>query len=295
MTIANRSAKSIGKTDQIELGNRPPPALASTQNQRSAKGTRMAPYEPQAPYAIRQFEIDPLIPLQVFGVDISFTTSTQAMVTTVVLVSAYLFYGIRERALVPNRVQVSVEIVYSFIARVVVGTAGKAAAGSIPFVFTLFVFILFGSLFGLTPVKFTFTSHLIVTLALGLLVFTYVNVLAFKTQGMGFFRFFVPAGTPFYLMPLLIVIELLSYLFRPLTLGVRIFANILAGHIMIKLFADFCVMLLEALGPTGIMLSLLPVLMMSVLYGFEVLIFFVQAYIFALITSLYIRDALHAH
>ncbi len=255
----------------------------------------MAPYEPQAPYAIRQFEIDPLIPLQVFGVDISFTTSTQAMVTTVVLVSAYLFYGIRERALVPNRVQVSVEIVYSFIARVVVGTAGKAAAGSIPFVFTLFVFILFGSLFGLTPVKFTFTSHLIVTLALGLLVFTYVNVLAFKTQGMGFFRFFVPAGTPFYLMPLLIVIELLSYLFRPLTLGVRIFANILAGHIMIKLFADFCVMLLEALGPTGIMLSLLPVLMMSVLYGFEVLIFFVQAYIFALITSLYIRDALHAH
>ena len=255
----------------------------------------MTPYEPQEPYAIRQFKIDPLIPIEVFGVDVSFTTSTQAMVTTVILVSLYLFYGIRERALVPNRLQVSVEIVYSFVARTVVGTAGKAAAGSIPFVFTLFVFILFGSLFGLTPIKFTFTSHLVVTLALALLVFAYVNVLAFKTQGLRFFRFFLPAGTPFYLAPVLVVIELLSYLFRPLTLGVRIFANILAGHIMIKLFGDFSVMLLEALGPTGIMVSLLPMMMMSILYGFEVMIFFVQAYIFALITSLYIRDALHAH
>ncbi len=254
-----------------------------------------APYDPQAPYAIRQFEIDPLIPLRVFGFDISFTTSTQAMVTTVLLVSIYLFYGMRERALVPGRLQVSVEYVYAFIARVVVNTAGQKAANSIPFVFTLFVFILFGSLFGLTPVKFTFTSHLIVTLALALLVFVYVNVLAFRTQGLGFFRFFLPAGTPFYLAPVLVIIELISYLFRPLTLGVRIFANILAGHIMIKLFGDFSVMLLEALGPTGIFVSLLPLMMMSVLYGFEVMIFFVQAYIFALITSLYIRDALHAH
>ena len=252
-------------------------------------------YEPEAPYAIRQFEIDVLIPIDLFGVNMSFTTSAQAMITTVIFVSVYLMYGIRARALVPGRMQASVEAVYSFVANTVIKTAGDEARSAIPFVFSLFVFILFGSLIGLTPVKFTFTSHLVVTLALSLTVFAYVNILAVRTQGRGFFRFFLPAGTPLYLAPVLVIIEVISYLFRPITLGVRIFANILAGHIMIKLFADFCVMLTEALGLTGLGVSVLPVVMMIVLYGFECLIFLVQAYIFILITSLYIRDALHAH
>ena len=182
-----------------------------------------------------------------------------------------------------------------FVARTVIKTAGREAAFAVPFVFSLFVFVLFGSLFGLTPVKFTFTSHLVVTLALALTVFAYVNVLAVRTQGAGFFRFFLPAGTPLYLAPVLVVIEVISYLFRPITLGVRIFANIIAGHIMIKLFADFSVMLTEALGLAGIALSIFTVTMMAVLYGFEVMIFLVQSYIFILITSLYIKDALHAH
>ena len=255
----------------------------------------MASYEPEAPYAIRQFEIDVLIPIEFFGIDMSFTTSAQAMVTTIVLVSAFMLYGMRGRSMKPNRLQVSVEAVYTFVARTVIKTAGPEAKSAIPFVFSLFVFILFGSLFGLTPVKFTFTSHLVVTMALSLLVFVYVNTLAVRTQGAGFFRFFLPAGTPIYLAPVLVVIEVISYLFRPITLGVRIFANILAGHIMIKLFADFSVMMTEALGLTGVALSVLPVIMMAVLYGFEVLIFLVQSYIFILITSLYIRDALHAH
>jgi len=255
----------------------------------------VASYEPEAPYAIRQFEIDRLIPIELFGIDMSFTTSAQAMVTTTLLVSAFMLFGIRQRAMVPGRLQASVEAVYSFVARTVVKTAGPEAAPAIPFVFSLFVFILFGSLFGLTPVKFTFTSHLIVTLALSLLVFAYVNVLAFRKQGMGFFRFFLPAGTPIYLAPILVIIEVISYLFRPLTLGVRIFANILAGHIMIKLFADFSVMMTEAFGLSGVAMAMLPVIMMTVLYGFEVMIFLVQSYIFILITSLYIRDALHAH
>ncbi len=255
----------------------------------------MASYEPEAPYAIRQFEIDVLIPIELFGIDMSFTTSAQAMVTTIILVSAFMLYGMRGRSMTPNRLQVSVEAVYTFVARTVIKTAGPEAKSAIPFVFSLFVFILFGSLFGLTPVKFTFTSHLVVTMALSLLVFAYVNTLAVRTQGAGFFRFFLPAGTPIYLAPVLVVIEVISYLFRPITLGVRIFANILAGHIMIKLFADFSVMMTEALGLTGIALSILPVIMMTVLYGFEVLIFLVQSYIFILITSLYIRDALHAH
>ena len=255
----------------------------------------MASYEPEAPYAIRQFEIDRLIPIEIFGIDMSFTTSAQAMVTTIVLVSLYLYYGIQQRALIPGRLQGSVEAVYVFVARTVIKTAGPEARPAIPFVFTLFVYILFGSLFGLTPVKFTFTSHLVVTLALALTVFVYVNILAVRTQGTGFFRIFLPAGTPLTLAPVLIVIETISYLFRPITLGVRIFANILAGHIMIKLFADFCVMMTEALGLAGIALSILPIIMMTILYGFELMIFLVQAYIFTLITSLYIRDALNAH
>ncbi|NIA69769.1 F0F1 ATP synthase subunit A [Pelagibius litoralis] len=255
----------------------------------------MASYEPQVPYAITQFEFDVLVPIQIFGIDVSFTTSAQAMVTTTILVAFFMIFGMRKQAMVPGRLQSAVESVYVFVARTVIKTAGPEAQHTIPFVFTLFVFILFGSLLGLTPVKFTLTSHLVVTLALSLTVFIYVNTLAVRRQGMGFFNIFLPAGTPLYLAPLLIVIEVISYLFRPITLGVRIFANILAGHIMIKLFADFSVMMTEALGAVGVGISLLPVTMMVVLYGFEVMIFLVQAYIFILITSLYIRDALHGH
>ncbi|MDJ0943710.1 MAG: F0F1 ATP synthase subunit A [Kiloniellales bacterium] len=255
----------------------------------------MASYEPEAPYAIRQFELDVLIPIEAFGLDLSFTTSAQAMVTTAILVIAFLTYGARRRAMVPGRMQAAAEGVYAFVANTVVKTAGPEARPAIPLVFALFVFILFGSLFGLTPVKFTFTSHLVVTLALALLVFIYVNVLALQTQGLGFFRLFLPAGTPIYIAPVLVTVEVISYLFRPITLGVRIFANILAGHIMIKLFADFCVMMVEALGGVGIGLSVFPVIMMAVLYGFEIMIFVIQSYIFILITSIYLRDSLHAH
>jgi F-type H+-transporting ATPase subunit a len=255
----------------------------------------MVPEEPEAPYAIRQFEIDTLISLPAFGYELPFTSSAQAMVTTTILVSAYLIMGIRERALVPGRLQMSVEAVYSFVADILLKTAGPEAKPAIPFVFSLFVYILFGSLFGLTPVKFTFTSHLIVTFALALLVFTYTNVLAFRTQGMGFFHMFLPAGSPAFLAPLLIVIEVISYLFRPITLGVRIFANILAGHIMIKLFADLTVMMTNAIGVFGYALAVLPVAFMAIMYCFEVMIFIVQSYIFVLITSMYIRDALRGH
>ena len=271
------------------------PVKATDTDRDRVKESSLAAYEPEAPYAIRQFEIDVLIPIEILGIDASFTISSQAMITTTFLVCGYLIYAMRKPTLIPGRLQVSAEAVYSFVANTVVKTAGPEAKSAVPFVFTLFVFILFGSLIGLTPVKFTFTSHLIVTLALSIAVFAYVNILAIRKQGAGFFRFFLPAGTPGYLAPLLVVIEVISYLFRPITLGVRLFANILAGHIMIKLFADFCVMLTEGLGPTGIALSVFPVILMAVLYGFEVMIFLVQSYIFILITSLYIKDALHAH
>jgi F-type H+-transporting ATPase subunit a len=165
----------------------------------------------------------------------------------------------------------------------------------LPFFLTMFMFILFGTLIGLTPIKFTFTSHIIVTLALALVVFFYVNFLAFKTQGLGFFRFFLPKGTPIYLAPLIVVIELVSYLFRPMTLGLRIFANILAGHIMLKLFGDFCTMLVEAYGATGFITAVLPLAAMVIMYFVEVGVILIQSYIFLVLSAIYVKDALHGH
>ncbi len=247
------------------------------------------------PYAIRQFEIDVLVPMTIFGVDVSFTISSQAMVTTVVLVTAYLLYGIRRREMVPGRLQMSVEAVYGFVVHTIEKTAGPQAKGATPFLFSLFVFLLFGGLIGLTPVKFTFTSHLVVTLALALTVFIYANTLAVNKHGFGFFKSFVPAGTPAYLTPIILLLETVSYLFRPVTLAVRIFANIVAGHIMVKIFADFCQMIIESMGLVGFFINITIVSMMVVLYIFEVMIISIQAYIFVLISGTYIKEAIEGH
>ena len=151
----------------------------------------------------------------------------------------YFVWATRERALIPGRLQVRAEFIYTFVEDTIVRFGGPEARRTLPFFLTIFVFILFGSLIGLTPIKFTFTSHLIVTFALALSAFVYVTILAFRTQGTGFFRFFLPTGTPLPLAPLMVVIELVSYLFRPVTLGIRLFANILSGHLMLKLFGDW--------------------------------------------------------
>lgn len=252
-------------------------------------------YEPQTPYAIRQFEIDVLIPLHLFGVDASFTISSQAMITTVIAVSAYCYFAMRESATIPRRLQGSAEAVYEFIEGTLIRYGGPDAKRALPLVVTLFVFILFGTLIGLTPVKFTFTSHLVVTLALSTVVFIYVTALALKIHGLGFLRFFIPAGTPTLLIPLIFVIELISYLFRPITLGVRIFANILAGHIMLKLFGDLSAMLVDAFGTIGMLVALLPAAMIVVMYFVEVFVCGIQAYIFVVLTALYIRQAIEGH
>ena len=251
--------------------------------------------EPIGPYAIRQFEIDVLIPLTLFGYDASFTVSSQAMLTTVILVGVYLIWATRELSIVPGRLQMSAELVHTFVEDTIVRFGGPEARQTLPFFLTIFVYLLFGSLNGLTPVKFTFTSHLIVTLGLALTVFVYINILAFRTQGWAFFRFFLPSGTPLYLAPLMVVIELVSYLFRPVTLGMRIFANIVSGHIMLKLFGDFCAMLTENFGATGIAMSVLPLAAAVLMHFVEVGVYLIQSYIFIVISAIYVRDALHSH
>jgi F-type H+-transporting ATPase subunit a len=251
--------------------------------------------EPIGPYAIRQFEIDVLVPINVLGYDASFTVSSQAMLTTTLAVSVYFYLATRELRLVPQRLQMSAEMAYGFVADTLTRFGGPQAIQTLPFFLSVFLFLLIGSLIGLTPIKFTFTSHLIVTLALALAVFAYANYLAFITQGLGFFRFFLPAGTPTYLAPIIVVLELISYLFRPLTLGLRIFANILAGHIMLKLFGDFCAMLTEAFGGAGMLAALVPLSAMVAMYAIESCVFLIQSYIFIVISAIYMKDALHGH
>jgi F-type H+-transporting ATPase subunit a len=162
-------------------------------------------------------------------------------------------------------------------------------------VFTVFIFVLVGTLLGITPLKETFTAHLAVTIGLSVAVFVYANWLAFSNHGVGYLRMFLPPNVPLFVAPVLVFVELISYLFRPITLGFRLFANIFAGHVMLKLFADFCAMLTSALGSIGLLASIMPLAVMVVLYALEVMIVFIQSYMFMLISCVYLRDAIRGY
>ncbi len=236
---------------------------------------------------LKQFEINPIVPLYIGGVDVSFTNSALYMVIAVVLCAGFMILGMRRGAIVPGRMQCAVELSYEFIANLLRDTVGSEGRAYFPFIFTIFMFVLIGNLLGMTPYSFTFTSHIIVTFAIAIVIFIGVTVLGFVKHGFHFFSFFVPPGTPLPLYPLLIPIEVISYLSRPITLSVRLFANMLAGHTLLKVIAGF----VGLLGAFGI----LPFAFVVALTGLEVLIAFLQAYDFAILTCLYINDALHLH
>jgi len=231
---------------------------------------------------LKQFEIKPLMDLELFGYDISFTNSSLWMtITTVFIIVFFTVPFLKSRKtnsvedLYPSRMQVAAEMGFSFINNLITDTAGKEGRKYFPLVFSLFMFILFGNLFGMIPYSFTFTSHIIVTFGLALAVFLFVTILGFVKHGLKFFSFFVIPGLPIYMLPLLIPIEVISYLSRPISLAVRLFAN----------------MFVSALGFFGI----LPLVFIVALTGLEILIAFLQAYVFAILTCLYINDALHLH
>lgn len=251
--------------------------------------------ERHLPYALRQFDTDVLVPFRIFGLDMSLTGVGLAKITTAALIVIYFIAAMREGALVPRRLQLSAEIIYSLVADTLMKIAGPEARPSLPFVMTVTTFVFFGTLLGMTPLHETFTSHLAVTLSLALLVFGHVNLVAFRKHGLGYLRIFSPQGVPIYVAPIISFVEVVSYLFRPITLGFRLFANIVAGHIMLKLFGDFAAMLVSALGSYGVLAALAPTLIMVALYGFEIMIVCIQTYIFLLITSMYLRDAVHGH
>lgn len=251
--------------------------------------------DPSALYAIRQFEIEVWLPLRVFGVDVSFTNVSSAMMVTAILVACVMILASRRGQIIPGRVQAGVELLYEFVEKTVTKTAGDAAKEHVPFVFTLFVFIFFGTLIGLSPMKETFVTHLVVTGSLALFVFAYVVREGVRHSGSAFFRQFLPAGTPAWLAPLIVLVEVISYLARPITLATRLFANMFAGHMLIKLFGDFAVMMIDRLGFIGVVAAIGPVLLMVIFFAFETLVVLIQSYIFILLTSVYLRSPTETH
>jgi F-type H+-transporting ATPase subunit a len=206
-----------------------------------------------------------------------------------------MMWGTARRAIVPGRVQALAETAYDFVHDLVVGQVGEEGAKYFPFVFSLFMFILVGNLLGMLPYAFTFTSHIAVTFALAMLVFLVVTVIALSIHGTHFFSYFFPEGAPKLLAPLIIPIEIISYLSRPVSLAVRLFANMVAGHVMLKVFATFVVMIGGAAGIFGIFGAALPLAVNVALIGFELLVAFLQAYVFAILTCIYLHDAVHLH
>lgn len=230
--------------------------------------------------------------MSIGGLDITFTNSSLMMVIVVSLVVLFMSGGMRKNALVPGRWQMMVEMTYELVANMVKENVGKEGKAYFPFIFTLFMFVLGCNLLGMVPYSFTVTSHIIVTFALAAVVFVGVTLIGFFKHGFGYLRLFVPAGAPGWLLPLIVVIELTSYLVRPISLSVRLFANMLAGHLMMKIFAGFVVGL-GSLGVLGVFGAAIPFTVNVLLTGLEFLVAALQAYVFAILTCIYLNDAMH--
>ena len=245
---------------------------------------------------IHQFEVTPITqnPLIVGGVDISFTNSALWMMIAVVMSFCFFTLALQKKAVVPGRLQMFAEMLYSFVANMVRENMGLEGRKYFPFVFTLFMIILLGNLLGMVPGSFTYTSHLIVTGALALIVFFICTIIGFVRHGLHFFSFFLPAGVPWPLWPIIIPIEVLSFLIRPVTLSVRLFANMMAGHLMLKVFAGFSVGMIS-MGAVGVAMGMLPLLFNSVLIAFEILIALLHAYVFAVLSCIYLKDSIDLH
>jgi F-type H+-transporting ATPase subunit a len=236
---------------------------------------------------LAQFIIRPLVPLHIAGIDISYTNSALMMTIVVVLITGLMLIAVRRPQLVPGRVQSVAELAYEFVARMVDDNLGGEGRAFFPFVFSLFTFLLFGNLISLIPYSYAFTAQFVVTAAMAVFVFVMVTAIAFKRHGLHFFSFFFPAGTPLIMAPLIVPIEIISYLSRPITLALRLFANMLAEHTLMVVFAGFAL----SLG----YFFFLPVLVDVAIYALELIVFSLQAYIFAILTVLYLRDAIHLH
>ena len=238
---------------------------------------------------MHQFHVYRIGPeISIAGVDLSFTNASLFMLISAVLISILLLFSTKKKKLIPSKIQLISEMLYNFIAKMISDTAGKKAKPYFPFIFSLFIFILFCNMVGMLPYSFTVTSHIIVTLTFAVFIFIGVNILGFVIHGFKYLKIFVPSGVPVILLPMITIIEIISYLSRPLSLSVRLFANMMAGHTMLKVFGGFVISL-------GLIGGWLPLGFSVALTGLEILIAFLQAYVFAILTCIYLNDALNLH
>lgn len=228
------------------------------------------------------------------GAAVNFTQSNAHMLIAAVAIVLVMTMGMAPRAVVPGRFQALAETFYEFVENLVIGQVGHEGKRYFPFVFALFMFVLFGNVLGLFPYAFTYTSHIAVTFGLAFLVFLVTTLVALALHGKKFFGYFFPEGAPLWLAPIIVPVEVVSYLSRPISLSVRLFANMVAGHVLLKVFATF-VVLLGGLGIVGPLIAVLPLTVNVLLVGFELLVAFLQAYVFAILTSIYLHDAVHLH
>jgi F-type H+-transporting ATPase subunit a len=237
---------------------------------------------------LHQFTIHPYFRiLKIGAIELSFTNSSLAIVWIIALICTLLSMAMLEKRLIPGRMQALAEIAYRFVADTIGNNVGTDGQKYFPFVFSMFLFVLFGNLFGMIPYAFTFTSHIIATFTLAMIVFLFVTILGFVNHGVKFFRIFAPSGVSVGLLCFLVPIELISYFSRPISLAVRLFANMMAGHTMMKVFAGFAVML-NVLGIAPMAINVL-------LTGFEIVVAVLQAYVFTILTCVYLNDAVHLH
>jgi F-type H+-transporting ATPase subunit a len=238
---------------------------------------------------MHQFAVHRIGPeIKIAGIDLSFTNASLFMLLSAIAICGVLFLGTREKKLIPDKLQLISEMIYNFIAKMISDTAGTKAKPYFPFIFSLFMFVLFCNMLGMLPYSFTVTSHIIVTLLMAIFIFIAVTIIGFMKHGFGYLKLFVPSGVPMVLLPLITVIEIISYLSRPVSLSVRLFANMMAGHTMLKVFGGFVI----SLGMLG---GWLPLGFSVALTGLEILVAFLQAYVFAILTCIYLNDALNLH
>jgi F-type H+-transporting ATPase subunit a len=241
---------------------------------------------------IHQFAVKPFLPFHLFGIDIGFTNAALFMLLVVAFVCIIMLFGTAQRAIVPGRLQSAAEMSYEFVASTVKMSAGTEGMKFFPLIFTIFMFVLACNLLGLLPFAFSITSQLVVTFALAIIVILLVLAVGFSRHGLHFLQLFVPSGVTIWLLPFIVLIEVISFLIRPITLSVRLFANMLAGHITLKVMAGFVAALLGAGAATWIVAPL-PFLTNVVLVGFELFVAVLQAYIFTILSCVYLNDAIH--
>jgi len=236
---------------------------------------------------MHQFNVYRIGPEISFGsIDISFTNASLFMIISALAIISVFFAGTKRKAIVPTKIQLLTELSYTLVSKMISDTAGSKAKPYFPFIFSLFMFVLFCNMLGMLPYSFTVTSHIIVTFALAAVIFVGVTIIGFVNHGVGYLKLFIPSGVPVFLLPLIVIIEIISYLSRPVSLSVRLFANMMAGHTMLKVFGGFVISL-------GIIGGWLPLSFTVALTGLEILIAFLQAYVFAILTCIYLNDALN--